>query len=427
MKMLMGWILLLEIAMCIYGLVALITGKCRITRRLGASGAAARIAGLLMLLPLPISFALGLIVGMSMAARGQRELTPADAAFYRYLEIGITVVCLILSTVICLTGEPPTCQDRRRKRRRDDEDIEQDGGPYRHSHPKSRLPPMAIPVNDDSDLRSAESDNTSRGDNGPRNKNTVTVIGIVLGMTVLVASGTCVAYWSVSQSSDKGVAISDKGDPAGAKNGSTRQSQLVLPPQDADPLARALFWLKIPNSAQVSQGLTDLAKLEPSERRSEVLEAIKPYLTNRQSSVRHLALRAYARWADKEDAVTECLAAIDDPNFFTALAAIECLVQLRDQRAIGPIAKKLPQMAFHRDVAKALKTFGPAAEPSVLPYLRYEEPFIRKAAVSVLKEIGSAKCLSDLEKLANSDDVFTSSDAKEAVAAVKLRIASQNP
>jgi hypothetical protein len=54
--------------MLVTGLYALITGKVKLTRGLQLQGWQARVAGLFLMLPLPLAFGTGILVGFFMAS-----------------------------------------------------------------------------------------------------------------------------------------------------------------------------------------------------------------------------------------------------------------------------------------------------------------------------------------------------------------------
>jgi hypothetical protein len=100
-------ILGLEIGLLIAGLIALITGKIKLSKVRVATGAVARIAGLVMILPLPLALAGWLIIGLQQAIQGMpvdiAELQPKIAI----VEICIVVVCALLGFSIALIAARP--------------------------------------------------------------------------------------------------------------------------------------------------------------------------------------------------------------------------------------------------------------------------------------------------------------------------------
>ncbi len=65
----------LEIGLLIAGIIALVSGKSKLSKELVATGTAARIAGLVMLLPLPLAFAAGMVIRFQNASRGNNPIS----------------------------------------------------------------------------------------------------------------------------------------------------------------------------------------------------------------------------------------------------------------------------------------------------------------------------------------------------------------
>jgi hypothetical protein len=122
-------ILGLEIAMLIGGLVALVTGKLKLSQRMVTEGVAARLAGAVFLLPLPMAFTIGMVIGFMQATQGK----PMDGSFNWTLvlmEAGIVVGCLVVGLVIAFVGgKAPKDASRRKGRlkRRDEEFDDEEG------------------------------------------------------------------------------------------------------------------------------------------------------------------------------------------------------------------------------------------------------------------------------------------------------------
>jgi WD40 repeat protein len=97
----------LEIGLCIAGLIALLTGRFRLGKNRVATGMAARIAGLLLLLPGPTALGAGLLVALNEAAEGR----PSDAQKWQpalmALELGIIAAYALLSSGIVLAAGRP--------------------------------------------------------------------------------------------------------------------------------------------------------------------------------------------------------------------------------------------------------------------------------------------------------------------------------
>jgi hypothetical protein len=88
-------ILGLEIGMLVYGLYVLYSGKFQLSKQRIVEGGRARLAGLICVLPLPLAFAAGFILGST------GQLTDRGSA--AILEIIIVVSCLIAALVVAYT------------------------------------------------------------------------------------------------------------------------------------------------------------------------------------------------------------------------------------------------------------------------------------------------------------------------------------
>lgn len=128
-------ILGLEIAMLIGGLIALVTGKFKLSQRMVAEGVAARLAGAVFLLPLPLAFTIGLFIGLTQAAQGK----PVDTGFHLTLvlmEAGVVLGCLVVGLVIAVVGgKAPKDGSKKRARlkQRDEEFDDEENEPERES------------------------------------------------------------------------------------------------------------------------------------------------------------------------------------------------------------------------------------------------------------------------------------------------------
>jgi NPCBM/NEW2 domain len=107
-------ILGLEIALLIAGLAALIKGEFKLNRNTVVSGPAARIAGAIWLLPLPVALLVGVLVGSQANVRPV-ERTPFTALVF--LEGGIVLVALVLGLLVALVGGSPSLGERPQHRR----------------------------------------------------------------------------------------------------------------------------------------------------------------------------------------------------------------------------------------------------------------------------------------------------------------------
>jgi WD40 repeat protein len=143
-------ILGLEIGMLIAGLIALTTGKFRLFGKRAAHGAAARVGGFILLLPLPLSFCVGFVIGAEAAASGKTTSLDDLRTSLALLEGAIALGCLILGMIIASLGSSGT-EDReaRAGRRAPGVAAEPLGAPPvfpGFPAPEEASPPLALPV-----------------------------------------------------------------------------------------------------------------------------------------------------------------------------------------------------------------------------------------------------------------------------------------
>jgi len=98
-------VLFLEIGMFIAGLVALIVGKFTLSKNNVLAGTRARIAGVILMLPLPLAFGLGLILGV-MIGNG---IIPSDLVNYAaFIDIGLVVAGIAGAYGYAAATKPPS-------------------------------------------------------------------------------------------------------------------------------------------------------------------------------------------------------------------------------------------------------------------------------------------------------------------------------
>ena len=96
-------ILLAEIIMFGGGLYALIVGKIRLTKNVRLEGWRARVAGVILALPLPSAFLLGLVIG---TLSGARILPPEALGYISIIELLLVLGGLIAAAVFGVIAKP---------------------------------------------------------------------------------------------------------------------------------------------------------------------------------------------------------------------------------------------------------------------------------------------------------------------------------
>ena len=139
-------LLVFEFFLLIYGIVTLAKGKVNISHNRIVTGVPAYMAGLVMLMVLPLNLMIGLTIGFVLAARGDPVDFEKPPWVFGLIEIGVTLIAVAILVFINLSyGKPP--EDRRRfdrdwddeddqyysrRRRRSGYDDEEEGRPRRH-------------------------------------------------------------------------------------------------------------------------------------------------------------------------------------------------------------------------------------------------------------------------------------------------------
>ncbi|MBI1913374.1 MAG: hypothetical protein HYS12_01245 [Planctomycetes bacterium] len=124
-----------EIGMLVVGLIALFSGKFKLSKGRVVEGAAARVAGAVLSLPLPLAFGFGFFLGAQEAARGRRFDPKEWQSTFLVVELGLLVVCGTVATIIVLSAAPGASQ--RARRRRDAEEDDLDTPPVRPAVPQA--------------------------------------------------------------------------------------------------------------------------------------------------------------------------------------------------------------------------------------------------------------------------------------------------
>ena len=118
-----------EIVMLIFGIITLIRGKFTLTRGKEVRGVPARIIGLVLALPFPLSFALIIFAGIALAIVGKPPAEEDLRTMGIVIEVVIVGLCFIAAIGIANVYSQPVSKQRA------DENIEEVDLPERyHEH-----------------------------------------------------------------------------------------------------------------------------------------------------------------------------------------------------------------------------------------------------------------------------------------------------
>ncbi|HZT79177.1 MAG TPA: hypothetical protein VFA26_03075 [Gemmataceae bacterium] len=111
---------IVEIAMLVMGIVALVKGRIPLTRTRVVEGTAARVVGLILMLPLPLALGFGFIygvgIGVSAAQQGKSQIDPKEIekiqTTAKFVELGLIVGCALTAVVVgAVTARPPKLKE----------------------------------------------------------------------------------------------------------------------------------------------------------------------------------------------------------------------------------------------------------------------------------------------------------------------------
>jgi predicted Zn finger-like uncharacterized protein len=222
---------------------------------------------------------------------------------------------------------------------------------------------------DDDDDYDDEDDDIVR----PRKKSPVlmyTLLGVGGGALLLVL-GCCGVGALLMNSGDDGV---DAGNP-------------TQPPAD---VAEAVKSVKDNgNVFRRNAALDWLAQAQPDDaHRAVVIQALEPVVSGGDLGASDQAAKALGHWAGPEQVPT-LLNMVNHRSGGVRGAAIEALSRLRDERAIVPVAGRLPDSSDRAAAGRALEAIGPPAEKEVVKYAFHKDGGCREEARRLLKGYGT--------------------------------------
>jgi HEAT repeat protein len=195
---------------------------------------------------------------------------------------------------------------------------------------------------------------------------------------------------------------------------------------EVDRVTQALSDLQSSDIFKRGDALEQLLRLEPTERKDDVVKAIEPLTNDRDNNVRTKAIQIYGAWAGK-DAVIKLIGFLSDQDLATREAAIKALGKTKDERAIAPLAARLPDFFDRRHVVTVLKDFGVKAQVEVSKYCTHNDGGVRQEATKLLGAIGDKEAIPALQKLINQrQDRALSTVATQAMAELKARLAAED-
>jgi HEAT repeat protein len=111
-------------------------------------------------------------------------------------------------------------------------------------------------------------------------------------------------------------------------------------------------------------------------------------------------------------------------ELLTMHEVIAILSKVKEKRVAEALAAGLNDVRYFNEVAPALIEIGPDSEPYVTPYLKHNNPNVRKVACNILGAVGTKKSITALQAL--SRDFFSGQEARAAIDAINQRAKQKN-
>jgi hypothetical protein len=96
---------MLEVACLIAGIIILVNGRVSLSQGRVVTGAPARLAGLCLVAPLPVSFGVGFVYGLMLAARGRRIDLDQVQGTMALIELAILAVFVLAFLILVLSNQ----------------------------------------------------------------------------------------------------------------------------------------------------------------------------------------------------------------------------------------------------------------------------------------------------------------------------------
>lgn len=127
-------------------------------------------------------------------------------------------------------------------------------------------------------------------------------------------------------------------------------------------------------------------------RQAEVARSLDPLLNDHDAQVRLAGVKALQVWATRDNVpgLIQVLRTDDIVSTEAHRLALEILGRLKDDRAAGPVAARLPNIFERGYASRALVEIGPSAEKAVLAYAFHPDFATRQEARQVLRKYGTS-------------------------------------
>lgn len=169
----------------------------------------------------------------------------------------------------------------------------------------------------------------------------------------------------------------------------------------------------------------DTAKAS-AEVRSKIARNFKQMAEGGSSHDKSKAIRGLVVWGG-QFSVPILIKMLEGGERFVANDVIRALGELKDPRAVEPVAARLKDIRYRDAAAAALRSIGPAAEDALIEIAPTTDPQLCLLAVNLLGDVGTPKSFDVLRKGMRSRNPDVQQASKSAMAKINGRKAAAKP
>jgi HEAT repeat protein len=165
-------------------------------------------------------------------------------------------------------------------------------------------------------------------------------------------------------------------------------------PTHSDYVKANLAELKCPDPDRRSQAASRLRRADVKQDRDEVAKALVALMSDNDPSTRREAMGAWAACqtpATTADATAVLLKLLADQDTLVRAGAWEALGAVKDEQAVAAVAKMLldKDKTTRGEAANCLAKMGPAAEKTLLEYLKHTDKDVQREAARVFAQVAT--------------------------------------
>jgi HEAT repeat protein len=157
-----------------------------------------------------------------------------------------------------------------------------------------------------------------------------------------------------------------------------------------DHVGRALADLKSSDVFARKKALEELAKLEPDDRRTDVVKTILAELLERDKSRSDAAVKVLLHWGDRESVPT-AIEVLRAGSLWDSTDLMKFLARYPDERTAEAVAERLSNSRDGKLAQEILREMGAPAEAALVKVLRKGDTWAIDPALDVLSSLFDAR------------------------------------